>query len=107
MHSRSPKLHNYWLARHGLVGTYVPLAVKSEGLRAALTLRHAPIAGRTPDAGSSPRRLTRQHPKSAVKEDATRSGGGGFAPFAQTRLHLPQFREQQLQLRPLALIERR
>jgi shikimate dehydrogenase len=27
MHSRSPKLHNYWFAQHGLPGTYVPLAV--------------------------------------------------------------------------------
>ncbi|MBI1775870.1 MAG: shikimate dehydrogenase [Proteobacteria bacterium] len=36
MHSRSPKLHNYWLAKHGLVGTYVPLAIKAEGLEAAL-----------------------------------------------------------------------
>ena len=36
MHSRSPKLHNYWLAQHGLAGTYVPLGVKAEGLRAAL-----------------------------------------------------------------------
>jgi shikimate dehydrogenase len=36
MHSRSPKIHNYWFARHGLPGTYVPLAVKAGGLRAAL-----------------------------------------------------------------------
>src|SRR5262249_51994734 len=36
MHSRSPKLHNYWLAQHGLVGTYVPLAIKANDLRAAL-----------------------------------------------------------------------
>jgi shikimate dehydrogenase len=36
MHSRSPRLHNYWLAKHGLVGVYVPLAIKPEGLRAAL-----------------------------------------------------------------------
>src|SRR5713101_5708423 len=36
MHSRSPKLFNYWLSRHGLAGTYLPLAVKPEGLRAAL-----------------------------------------------------------------------
>jgi shikimate dehydrogenase len=36
MHSRSPKIHNYWFARHGLAGTYVPLAVKADGLRAAL-----------------------------------------------------------------------
>jgi shikimate dehydrogenase len=36
MHSRSPKLHNYWLAQHRLAGTYLPLAVKADGLRAAL-----------------------------------------------------------------------
>ena len=27
MHSRSPKLHNYWLAKYGLTGIYVPLAI--------------------------------------------------------------------------------
>jgi shikimate dehydrogenase len=36
MHSRSPKIHNYWLARHGLAGAYMPLAIKADGLRAAL-----------------------------------------------------------------------
>ena len=36
MHSRSPKLHNYWLAQHGLAGTYLPLAINADGLRAAL-----------------------------------------------------------------------
>jgi len=36
MHSRSPKIHNYWFAKHDLAGTYVPLAVRAEGLRAAL-----------------------------------------------------------------------
>ena len=32
MHSRSPRLHNYWLARHGLAGAYLPLAVPREDL---------------------------------------------------------------------------
>ena len=36
MHSRSPKLHNFWLARHGLAGVYVPLAIQPAGLIAAL-----------------------------------------------------------------------
>ncbi len=36
MHSRSPRLHNYWFERYGLAGTYVPLAIKPEGLEAAL-----------------------------------------------------------------------
>lgn len=36
MHSRSPKLHNYWLQKHGLAGVYVPLGIRIEGLAAAL-----------------------------------------------------------------------
>ena len=36
MHSRSPKLHNYWLAKYGLAGAYVPLAITAGYLRAAL-----------------------------------------------------------------------
>lgn len=36
MHSRSPKIHNYWLGKYGLTGVYVPLAVTAEGLPAAL-----------------------------------------------------------------------
>jgi shikimate dehydrogenase len=35
-HSRSPMIHNFWLAQHGLPGTYVPLAIRAEGLGAAL-----------------------------------------------------------------------
>ena len=27
MHSRSPMLHNYWFNKHGLAGSYVPLAI--------------------------------------------------------------------------------
>ena len=36
MHSRSPKLHNYWFDKHGLAGTYVPLAIQPDGLGTAL-----------------------------------------------------------------------
>ena len=36
MHSRSPKLHNYWFEKHQLAGTYVPLAIRPDDLRAAL-----------------------------------------------------------------------
>ena len=34
--SRSPVLHNFWFAAHGLDGTYVPLAVPPQRLKAAL-----------------------------------------------------------------------
>jgi shikimate dehydrogenase len=36
MHSRSPALHGFLLQQHGLYGAYVPLAIKPEGLEAAL-----------------------------------------------------------------------
>jgi shikimate dehydrogenase len=36
MHSRSPKLHNYWLTQHELAGAYLPLPVAPERLGAAL-----------------------------------------------------------------------
>lgn len=36
MHSRSPMLHNYWFAKHGLAGTYVPLAIEPGKLAPAL-----------------------------------------------------------------------
>ncbi len=36
MHSRSPLIHNFWFEQHGLAGRYVPLAIRPEGLSAAL-----------------------------------------------------------------------
>lgn len=36
MHSRSPLIHNHWFAQHGLAGCYAPLAIRPEGLAAAL-----------------------------------------------------------------------
>lgn len=35
-HSRSPRMHNWWLEHLGLDGVYVPLPVAPEGLEAAL-----------------------------------------------------------------------
>jgi shikimate dehydrogenase len=35
-HSRSPRLHNHWLARHKIEGAYVPLAVAPERLEDAI-----------------------------------------------------------------------
>jgi shikimate dehydrogenase len=40
MHTRSPMLHNWWFRKHGLSGTYVPLAIRPEGLAAALRALH-------------------------------------------------------------------
>jgi shikimate dehydrogenase len=35
-HSRSPRLHGFWLARHGLDGAYVPLPVRPERFAGAV-----------------------------------------------------------------------
>jgi shikimate dehydrogenase len=35
-HSRSPRLHGYWLDRYGIDGAYLPFAVRPERLTAAL-----------------------------------------------------------------------
>ena len=40
MHSRSPRLHNYWFEHYGLAGAYVPLAIQPEGLLPALNALH-------------------------------------------------------------------
>ena len=45
-HSRSPRLHGYWLAEHGIDGAYVPLPVQPENLERALRgLTAAGLAG--------------------------------------------------------------
>ena len=40
MHSRSPLLHNYWFEKYQLAGRYMPLAIKPDGLAAALRALH-------------------------------------------------------------------
>lgn len=36
-HSKSPRLHGYWLAHHGVDGAYVPLPVRPENVAAAVS----------------------------------------------------------------------
>lgn len=59
MHSRSPKIHNYWLEKHGVSGRYVPLAVRPEGLQAALRA--------LPALGFSGCNLTIPHKETAMR----------------------------------------
>ena len=42
-HSRSPVIHNHWIAQHGLQGAYVLLPVQPEQLETAL--RALPVLG--------------------------------------------------------------
>ena len=40
-HSRSPRLHNFWLRRHGIDGAYLPLAIAPENFAAVRVRSHA------------------------------------------------------------------
>ncbi len=40
MHSRSPLMHNYWMAQQKLAGVYVPLAIRPGTLEAAMRALH-------------------------------------------------------------------
>ena len=45
-HSRSPRLHGYWLEKHGIDGAYIPLPIPPEQFQAAVRgLMHAGFAG--------------------------------------------------------------
>jgi shikimate dehydrogenase len=59
MHSRSPTLHNYWLEKYGLKGRYMPLAIRPEGLAAALKA--------LPALGFSGCNLTIPHKETAMR----------------------------------------
>ena len=42
-HSRSPRIHNYWLKKYGIDGVYVPLAIPPD--RAKDAIRMLPVLG--------------------------------------------------------------
>jgi shikimate dehydrogenase len=58
-HSRSPKIHNHWLAQYGLEGVYVPLAIAPDGLERALRA--------LPALGFSGCNLTIPHKETALR----------------------------------------
>ncbi len=57
-HSRSPRLHGFWLEKHGIDGAYVPLAVAPENLEPALRA--------LPRMGFAGANLTVPHKESAL-----------------------------------------
>ena len=64
-HSRSPRIHGYWLEEKGIDGAYLPLAVRPEALGAALTA--------LPALGFRGCNLTAPHKEAAVLRMATLS----------------------------------
>ena len=84
-HSRSPLLHNHWLARHGIDGAYVPMPVAPERFEVAL-------AGLTA-AGFRGVNVTIPHKEAAFRlcvtlDDAARTAGAANTlVFAEDGIH--------------------
>ncbi len=81
MYSRSPRLHNYWIGRHGIDGAYLPLAVRPGMLEVALRgLLHSGFAGVN---------LTIPHKETALAlcdehdETASRAGAANTLTFTE------------------------
>lgn len=110
MHSRSPKLHNYWFEQHGLAGAYVPLAVKPEGLLAAL--RALPALGFAGCNITVPHKVAAMPAMATIDPMATRIGAincvtvrpdgslhgsnnDGFGYIASVRERFPDWRAEE------------
>ncbi|MGE0735830.1 MAG: shikimate dehydrogenase [Alphaproteobacteria bacterium] len=83
-HSRSPRLHGYWLAQHGIDGTYVPLPVRPERFAAAVRA--------LVDLGFAGANVTLPHKEAAlavcdtVDADARRIGAVNTMVFADGKI---------------------
>jgi shikimate dehydrogenase len=83
-HSRSPRLHGFWLARHGIDGAYVPLPVRPERFESAV---HGLV-----DLGFAGANVTIPHKEAAfalcdtVSEVARRAGSVNTLVFRDGRI---------------------
>ncbi len=108
-HSRSPKIHNYWMAQHGLAGVYVPLAVEpgrlEKALRGLAALGFAGCNLTIPHKEAALAFLDRVEPAAArigavncvvVEKDGTLTGKNydGFGFIASLQEAAPQWRAE-------------
>lgn len=84
-HSRSPRLHGFWLRRYGIDGAYVPLGCPPDAFAVAVRgLRAAGFRGAN---------VTAPHKQAAfalcdhVEESAARAGAVNTLTFAEDRIH--------------------
>lgn len=71
-HSRSPRLHGFWLERHGIDGAYVPLAIRPEDFAAAV--RGLMLAGFAGANVTIPNKIAAFDVCDTVDETAKRAG---------------------------------
>jgi shikimate dehydrogenase len=84
-HSRSPRLHGHWLARHGLSGHYVPLQVTAEDL--AQVLRALPRMGFVGANVTIPHKETVLELADAASDTARRIGAANTLTFRNGEIH--------------------
>jgi shikimate dehydrogenase len=83
-HSRSPRLHGFWLDRLGLDGAYVPLAVPPD--RFALAVQGLAAAGFRGANVTIPHKVAAFALCDAVEESASRAGAVNTLVFDQGRI---------------------
>ena len=81
-HSRSPRLHGHWLARYGIAGHYVPMAVRPGELVAALAAQR--------QLGFRGTNVTIPHKEEALALASEVTEAARIIGAANTLVHLPE-----------------
>ena len=84
-HSRSPRLHGFWLERHGIDGAYVPFSVAPENFAIAVRGLHA--AGFAGGNVTTPHKLAAFEICDVVDATARRAGAVNLLVFGQSGIH--------------------
>jgi shikimate dehydrogenase len=83
-HSRSPRLHGYWLEKHGIDGAYIPLPIPPEYFRDTVRgLMHAGFAGANV---TIPHKLAAFEVCDTVDETARRAGAVNTLTFRDGKI---------------------
>jgi shikimate dehydrogenase len=83
-HSRSPRLHGFWLQRHGIDGAYVPLGIRPEAFTVAV--RGLAAAGFAGANVTAPHKLAAFDICDTVEASARRAGAVNTLVFQDGRI---------------------
>jgi shikimate dehydrogenase len=83
-HSRSPRLHGFWLQRHGIDGAYVPLPIRPEAF--ALAVRGLAASGFAGTNVTAPHKLAAFEICDTVEASARRAGAVNTLVFQDGRI---------------------
>ena len=83
-HSRSPRLHGFWLQRHGIAGVYVPLGIRPDRFNVAV--RGLAAAGFAGANVTAPHKLAAFEICDTVEESARRAGAVNTLVFRDGRI---------------------